>query len=244
MFRQKDPKPWAPGRGPSGAFAPVPKVRAAELASLKQSSPPTGFRDCGAATPAGALRWRHVMARVGRLTIKLELSDYAALIRPTALRLSAVPLTRGIEGVVVQRRGRMRGLGPARRGSFALLRTGSFVSAKGPKTIGAQAWPFGCLCPGPDCEGCGTRFAQTVLAPNWISGLRRSLARRRPEVAPCDGAGRKTNYKVVVGRVSRRRNPTIRWSLPVLDYVGVVGLRCANPTYGSGCQRISEHIQE
>ena len=27
-------------RGPSGAFAPVPKVRAAELASLRQSSPP------------------------------------------------------------------------------------------------------------------------------------------------------------------------------------------------------------
>ena len=24
LFRQKDPKPWAPGRGPSGAFAPVP----------------------------------------------------------------------------------------------------------------------------------------------------------------------------------------------------------------------------
>ena len=40
LFRQKDPKPWAPGRGPSGAFAPVPFVRAAELASLKQSSPP------------------------------------------------------------------------------------------------------------------------------------------------------------------------------------------------------------
>ena len=40
------------------------------------------------------------------------------------------------------------------------------VSAKGSKTIGAQAWPFGCLCPSPDCLGCGTRFAQTVLAPN------------------------------------------------------------------------------
>ena len=25
LFRQKDPKPWAPGRGPPGAFAPVPK---------------------------------------------------------------------------------------------------------------------------------------------------------------------------------------------------------------------------
>ena len=63
LFRQKDPKPGAPGRGPSGAFAPVPKVRAAELASLKQSSPPNRVRDRGAATPAGARRWRHGMAR-------------------------------------------------------------------------------------------------------------------------------------------------------------------------------------
>ena len=62
LFRQKDPKPWAPGRGPSGAFAPVPKVWAAELASLRQSSPPHRVRDRGAATPAGALGWRHGMA--------------------------------------------------------------------------------------------------------------------------------------------------------------------------------------
>ena len=62
LFRQKDPKPWAPGRGPPGAFAPVPKFRAAELASLRQSSPPNRFRDRGAAPPAGAMRWRHEMA--------------------------------------------------------------------------------------------------------------------------------------------------------------------------------------
>ena len=31
--------------------------------------------------------------------------------------------------------------------------------------MGARAWPSGCLCPGPVCLGCGTRFAQTVLAP-------------------------------------------------------------------------------
>ena len=55
MFRQKDPKPWAPGRGPLGAFASVPIAWAAELASLKQSSPPNRVRDWGAATPAGAL---------------------------------------------------------------------------------------------------------------------------------------------------------------------------------------------
>ena len=46
-----------------GAFAPVPKVRAAELASLRQSSPSNQVRDWGAATPAGAMRWRHGMAR-------------------------------------------------------------------------------------------------------------------------------------------------------------------------------------
>ena len=38
MFRQKDPKPLAPGRGPGGAFAPVPVAWAAELASLPSAS--------------------------------------------------------------------------------------------------------------------------------------------------------------------------------------------------------------
>ena len=42
-------------------------------------------------------------------------------------------------------RGRMRGFGPARRDPF--------VSAKGPKTIGARARPFGCLCPSPERFG-------------------------------------------------------------------------------------------
>ena len=45
----------------------------------------------------------------------------------------------------------MRGVAPARRGSFArsyaTLRTGSFVSAKGPKTIGARVWPQGVPLP-------------------------------------------------------------------------------------------------
>ena len=69
LFWQKDPKPWAPGRSPrGGAFAPVPFVRAAELASLRQSSPPPRIRDRGAASPAGALRWRHGMA--GGITTK------------------------------------------------------------------------------------------------------------------------------------------------------------------------------
>ncbi len=54
LFRQKDPKPLAPGRGPRGALAPVPMTWAAELASLRQSSPPNSFRDWSAATPEGA----------------------------------------------------------------------------------------------------------------------------------------------------------------------------------------------
>ena len=58
--------------------------------------------------------------------------------------------------------------------------------------MGARAWPFGGLCPGPVCLGCGTRFAQTVLAPTQGSGLGRSHARRRLEVAPWDGAGTTT----------------------------------------------------
>ena len=61
--------------------------------------------------------------------------------------------------------------------------------------MGARARPFGCLCPGPVCLGCGTRFAQTVLASQLGSGPGRSLARRRLEVAPWNGAGRNANYK-------------------------------------------------
>ena len=46
------------GRPGAALRVPLPqsrKVRAAELASLKQSSPSTGFRDWGAAAPAGAM---------------------------------------------------------------------------------------------------------------------------------------------------------------------------------------------
>ena len=52
--------------------------------------------------------------------------------------------------------------------------------------MGARAWPFGGLCPGPVCLGCGTRFAQTVLAPTSNSGPGHSHAWRRPGVAPWD----------------------------------------------------------
>ena len=43
LFWQKDPNHGRPGVAPGGAFAPVPFVRAAELASLGQSCPHIGF---------------------------------------------------------------------------------------------------------------------------------------------------------------------------------------------------------
>ena len=79
--------------------------------------------------------------------------------------------------------------------------------------MGARAWPSGGLCPSPDCLGCGTRFAQTVLAPTEGSGLGRSLARRRPEVAPCDGAGRNAK-KEKGGRLGNRSHHHLR--IPVI----------------------------
>ena len=76
----------------------------------------------------------------------------------------------------------LRGFGPARRDPF--------VSAKGPKTIGARAWPFGCLCPGPERLGLRNSLRSNSPRPSLqSSGLGRSLARRRHEVAPFDGAG-------------------------------------------------------
>ena len=63
LFRQKDPKPLAPVRGPSErAFAPVPQFRDAELASLGQSSPPYRISGPGR-SPA---RRRHEVAPEAR----------------------------------------------------------------------------------------------------------------------------------------------------------------------------------
>ena len=67
--------------------------------------------------------------------------------------------------------------------------------------MGARARPSGCLCPSPE------RFRAAELAslrqsspPQLISGLGRSLAHRRLEVAPFDGAGgnvkTKDNYQL------------------------------------------------
>ncbi|HSF08120.1 MAG TPA: hypothetical protein VLA60_01835 [Nitrospirales bacterium] len=41
---------------------------------------------------------------------------------------------------------------------------GPFVSAKGPKTIVAVAWPFGCPTSFADFGGAQTRYAQTMRA--------------------------------------------------------------------------------
>ena len=73
-------------------------------------------------------------------------------------------------------RGKMWGFGPTRRE----LRTGSFVSAKGPKTIGARAWPFGCLCPSPGYLGLRNSLRSDSPRPQIdSSGPGRSHARRR-----------------------------------------------------------------
>ena len=64
-FGKRTQNHWRPG---VALRVPLPrsrKVWAAELASLKQSSPPTRVRDWGAAAPAGAGEWRHEVARVG-----------------------------------------------------------------------------------------------------------------------------------------------------------------------------------
>ena len=61
--------------------------------------------------------------------------------------------------------------------------------------MGARAWPFGAFAPVPKGLGCGTRCAQTVLAPISNSGPGRSLARRRLGVAPWDGALQLHNTK-------------------------------------------------
>ncbi|GEM_PF-3120066 len=85
LFWQKDPKPLAPGRGRPGAFAPVPNMRAAELASLEQSSPPNRFRDRGAATPAGAGKWRDKIAqsRKGASLLTVRENGLIILVRET-----------------------------------------------------------------------------------------------------------------------------------------------------------------
>ncbi len=59
LFRQKDPKPFPPVRGPLGPSASVPNNMAQELAEsilslskdLKQPSPKKSIQGCGSAAP-------------------------------------------------------------------------------------------------------------------------------------------------------------------------------------------------
>ncbi len=55
LFRQKDPKPCSPVRGPAGSSASVPNKMARELALLKQPLPERPIRDGGSAAPEGGL---------------------------------------------------------------------------------------------------------------------------------------------------------------------------------------------
>ncbi len=121
----KGPKTIGARAGPprGGPCAPVPVVWAAELASLRQSSPPNGRDGTGAqprpeAPGGGICLFCH--ARLDRASSLLSSPTSPAVI-PDPDRGSRV-LGVGL-----------RGFGPARRGPF--------VSAKGPKTSGARAGP-------------------------------------------------------------------------------------------------------
>ena len=74
--------------------------------------------------------------------------------------------------------GGLRGFAPARRGPF--------VSAKGPKTIGARAWPSGCLCPSPSVSGLRNSLRSDSPRPHRGFG---TAAQPRPQ-APGHGAMR------------------------------------------------------
>jgi len=56
LFRQKDPKPFSPVRGPPGPSASAPNKMARELAPLKQPSPRSRF---GAAASPHPTREKH-----------------------------------------------------------------------------------------------------------------------------------------------------------------------------------------
>ena len=67
----------------------------------------------------------------------------------------------------------LRGFGP--HGEVLLFRQ------KDPKTMGARAWPFGCLCLSPELFGLRNSLrSNSPRLLTRVSGLGRSLARRRP----------------------------------------------------------------
>ncbi len=232
LFRQKDPKPVAPGRGPQEGV-PVPRSLVCGLRnSLRSDSPRRHMEGTGPRrSPArrrregaggGICLFCH--ARLDRASSLLSSPTSPSVIPDSdrGSRVLGVPLfgkTRDDTQVVpygimvsVCRGGPgcppflsflLWGFAPTRREGtgiagfrphttrgrglwgFGPTRRGPFVSAKGPKTSGARAGPpqRGCLCPGPWCVGCGTRYAQTVLATKWHG--------RDRGTAPPAGAGRR-----------------------------------------------------
>ena len=65
LFRQKDPKPWAPGRGPRGV--PLPRSRLLGLRNSLRSDSPRPQTRVGTGAqprPQAPWKWRHEMPRV------------------------------------------------------------------------------------------------------------------------------------------------------------------------------------
>ena len=56
LFRQKDPKPISPVRGPTGSSASAPNKMVAQLAALRQCSPKGSIRVCGSAAHEGGVK--------------------------------------------------------------------------------------------------------------------------------------------------------------------------------------------
>ena len=73
LFRQKDPKPFPPVRGPAGSSASAPNKMARELAPLKQPSPRSRF---GAAAPPRTKARRHPRNKPNFLTEDGESQPY------------------------------------------------------------------------------------------------------------------------------------------------------------------------
>ena len=101
------------------------------------------------------------------------------------------------------------------RGGFAPTRRGPFVSAKGPKTIGAQAWPFGCLCPSPVTWAAELATLRQSSPPYRICGTGAQPRRRRrdsPFAFICHARLDRAS-SVMRGLSSQKNEKTTRWIL-------------------------------
>ena len=80
--------------------------------------------------------------------------------------------------------------------------------------MGARAWPFGGLCPGPERLGLRNSLRSDSPRPISNSGPGRSHAWRRPGVAPWDGALHMQKQK---GRAALDAAPTTENTSKALD---------------------------